>query len=156
MALVAAARAAWNAARAVEERRAGRDPSAQEPERVARRDLTAVREGIVQRVVRLRLSNVVALSDRSEAGEEAVRLAMAFDDRLLLSDLAADLHRAHQMLMTLYPQVSEVLIEETRRLHTHTETIAADDAPEDAFGALADRLADWSDAVRALSDQDQM
>ena len=153
LALVAAARTALATARSIRERREGRDPSAQEEPRTARADLAVLVGEIRTHVARLRLRSVVAGEPRSHAA----RLAQAFEDRLLLDDLARDAHRAHQKLLSLYPDVSEDAVEEARivadsaaRLATEPDALPADDsaAPTPAWLDLAERTADWLDALR--------
>ncbi|MEM6325788.1 MAG: hypothetical protein AAF791_01585 [Bacteroidota bacterium] len=153
LALVAAARTALEAARSIRERRDGRDPSEQEPPATARADLDALSSEIRGHVARLRLRSVIAHENR----RQAARLAQAFEDRLLLDDLARDTRRAHQKLLSLYPDVSEAVVEEARivadsatRLATEPDALPADDsaAASPAWLDLAERAADWLDALR--------
>lgn len=153
LALVAAARTALAAARSIRERREGRDPSAQEEPATARADLGLLVGEIGTHVARLRLRSVVAHEDLSRAA----RLAQAFEDRLLLDDLARDTRRAHQKLLSLYPEVGERVVEEARkvadaasRLATEPDALPADDsaAAAPAWLDLAERAADWLDVLR--------
>ena len=142
MALVAAARAALGAARGITDRRAGRDASEQEDEALARADLRAVASSIAELNVRLRL-RVVTGAPASEAAE----LAQAFEDRLLLDELAALLRRGHQKLLSLYPDVSEATVETTRQLAADAAWLSTADDYEPALGGLAREVADWLDAT---------
>ena len=144
MALVAAARAAVGAARSIVDRREGRDASEQEDERLARADLHVIASSIAELTVRLRL-RVATGTPETEAAE----LAQAFEDRLLLDDLARRLRLAHQKQLSLYPEVSEVLIETTRQLAADAARLSTADDYEMEWGELAIRVADWLDDVEA-------
>ncbi len=143
VALVAAARTALRAARSVADRRAGRDPSEQEAEAPARADLAALADGLSGLGVRLQLRAVTG-----EVGSEAAALAQAFEDRLLLDEVAQDARRAHQKLLSLYPVVPGGLVEEARQLATAAATAAYADDADSEMGPLARRLGDWLDEVR--------
>ena len=142
VALVAAARAALGTARSIGDRRAGRDPSAQEPEADARHDLAALRTELAGQVVRLRLRAVAGAPEG-----RAAALAQAFEDRLLLDDVARTLGRAHQKLLSLYPAVPEALVEATRQRAAAAARRATADAYDRGLGAFADRLADLADGL---------
>ncbi|MEM1054638.1 MAG: hypothetical protein AAGI52_03855 [Bacteroidota bacterium] len=153
LALVAAARTAFATARSIRERRDGRDPSGHEEPATARADLAVLVGEIGTHVARLRLRSVVA----NEPMSRAASLAQAFEDRLLLDDLARDTRRAHQKLLSLYPEVSESTVEEARivadsaaRLATEPDALPADDsaAAAPAWLDLAERAADWLDRLR--------
>lgn len=142
MALVAAARTALNAARSIGDRRAGRDPSAQEAETTVRDDLADLRHVLAEHVLRMRLRAVAATPEAPAAA-----LTQAFEDRLLLDDVARAVRRSHQKLLSLYPSVPEGVVEEARALTVEAERFAASDDGASAFGDLARRAADWLDAV---------
>ena len=142
MALVAAARAALGAARGITDRRAGRDASEQEDEALARADLRALASSVAELNVRLRL-RVVA----GTPGSEAAELAQAFEDRLLLDELAARLRLGHQKLLSLYPDVSEAIVETTRQLAADATRLSTADDYERALPGVARDVADWVDAV---------
>ncbi|GAB5537501.1 MAG: hypothetical protein Rubg2KO_37500 [Rubricoccaceae bacterium] len=142
MALVAAARAALGAARTIADRREGRDASEQEDERLARADLHSIASSIAELTVRLRLRVVTGTPET-----EAAALAQAFEDRLLLDDLSKRLRLAHQKQLSLYPEVSETLIETTRQLAADAARLSTADVYEQEWGELAIRVSDWLDAV---------
>ena len=146
LALVAAARAALAAARGIGDRRAGRDPSTQEPEAPVRADLAVLHRRLAGHVARLRLR--VVLGDLPDE-TPAAALARAFEDRLLLDDLARDARRAHQKLLSLYPDVTEKLVEEARVVAAAAARLATDpdEASVPAWGDLAERAADWLDLL---------
>ena len=142
MALVATARAALGTARQIAGRRAGRDPSEQEPPAPVRADLAALRAALAEQTVRLRLRAVVGLPETPAAA-----LAQQFEDRLLLDDVARTVRRAHQKLLSLYPDVPEEVVEEARLLGAEAERCALADDADVHFGPLARRTADWLEAL---------
>lgn len=142
MALVAAARTALNAARAIGDRRAGRDPSAQEAEGSVREDLSALRTALHEQILRLRIR---AIAPTPEAPVAA--LAQAFEDRLLLDDFARAVRRSHQKLLSLYPAVPETVVEEARMLGVEGERRALADLDEMDLGDLGRRAAAWLDEL---------
>lgn len=144
MTLVAALRAAYGASRQIADRRAGREPSAQEPEGAARADLDVLRAQAASLVVQLRLR---AVADAPDDG--AAALAQAFEDRVLVDDLGGVVRRAHQKLLSLYPAVPEDVVEEARRLALAAAVETEADRP--ALGDLARRAADWLDSLDAAS-----
>lgn len=142
VALVAAARAAVNAARSVADRRAGRDPSEQEPEAPVRIDLARLGDTLSESVVQMRL--------RIAAGAptgRAAALAQAFEDRIRLDDVATMLRRAHQKLLSLYPSVEDDLVEEARVLAAEAAARAVASDPEAGWDDFVARLSDWRDRL---------
>ena len=137
IALAATARTALAAARAVADRRAGRDASAQEDTPVARADLDALRAEVAAAAVQLRLRAAVAPPADPDA-----RLTQAFETRLVVADAARALALAHRKLLSLYPSVSAGAVEATRVLASETAALVAADVPD--LGALASRLAEWT------------
>ncbi len=153
LALVAAARTALAAARSIHERRAGADPTTLEAPEAAREDLGLLIADIGSHIARLRLRSVMAEAELSRAAS----LAQAFEDRLLLDDLARDARRAHQKLLSLHAEVPLAVIEEARivarsanHLATEPDALpASGDAPASPeWLDLAERAADWLDALR--------
>lgn len=140
IALVAAARTAAHAARQVADRRAGRDASDQQDAAPARAGLNGAQRDLAVALVRLRVRGAMAAPHDPTAA-----LVQAFEDRLVLDDVARGARRAHQSLLSLYPSVSEALAEDARRLAMDAAALAVADAP-DAAG-LTGRLADWLDRV---------
>jgi len=142
VALVAAARAALGVSRSIGDRRAGRDASAQEPEADVRTDLAVLRAELAEQVVRLRLRVVAGLPEG-----EAAALAQTFEDRLLLDDVGRTLALAHQKLLSLYPAVSEALVEEVRQRAAEAGRRATSDAYDRDLGRFAGHVADLADAL---------
>lgn len=141
VALVATIRTAFQAARAIDDRRAGRDPSAQEPEADVRADLEGLRRELAAQIIRLRLRVVAGAPDGPAA------LAQAFEDRALLDDLGRTLGVAHQKLLSLYPGVDEALVEAVRQVAAEARDRATADAYDRALAAFVSRTADLADAI---------
>ena len=142
VALVAAARAALNAARAVADRRAGRNASEQEPEGHVRADLADLRADLADQVVRLRLRAAVGAPE-----PRAAALAQAFEDRVLLDDTARTLARIHQKLLSLYPAVDAPLVEAVRQLAQAAGARAVADDHDRELASFAGRLAGLADRL---------
>ena len=134
--------------RAVRERRAGRDPSAQEADGVVRAWVPGARRELQEMAMRLRASLSYTRYHEQEHVEALVR---RFDDLLTLRRLAGLLHTLHQRLLSLYPAVSEALAEDARLLQAESAALldAEDDAFAGALPALLDRLQAFLEALRA-------
>lgn len=145
LALVAAARMAAHASRAVADRRAGRDASEQQAERPARDGLAAALRDLRILLVRLRVR--LASESSGPPADETAALVQAFEGRLVLDDVARAARRAHQTLLSLYPAVSADLAEGARRLALDAAALATADMPDAA--RLAADLAGWLDRVAA-------
>jgi len=143
-ALVAALRAALGVSRGIAARRAGEDPTEEEPEAPVRLYLWGAAERIGRLLVRLRLRAAAGVPEDPHAA-----LVQAFEDRLALADLAEELRVAHQRLLSLYPAVSEDLVEVVRRRHREARSLAEEDALDGDLGPFLERLADDLDALRA-------
>lgn len=137
-ALLATLRTANDVRHALAERRAGRDPSEQEDAPGVRAYLGAVLPELRGLVSRLRLSLVVVPDER-------VALVRAFEDRMMLQNLARDLHVVHQRLLSLYPDVPEDLVELARRQQVEAERLAGTSG--DFFAPV---LTAWLDRSVAL------
>jgi hypothetical protein len=143
-ALVAALRTALGVSRGIARRRAGEDPSADEPEGPVRAYLQTAAGRMGSLLVRLRL-RVAA----GAPGDAHAALVQAFEDHLALADLAEELRVAHQKLLSLFPAVDAVLVEAVRERHREAMGAAAADDLDAALGPLLERLADALDALRA-------
>lgn len=112
----------WHAAK---ERRAGRDPSAQEAAAVVRPYLRGAQREVGEMVMRLQAS----LAHAEEADEDAVTaLVRRFDDLLTLGRLARLMQTVHQRLLSLYPDVPEALVESARRVQSEAAALLKVDA----------------------------
>lgn len=119
----------WYAAK---ERREGYDPVAQEEAAIVAPWLFAARRELQERTMRLRASLVYA---RYHEEDHTARLVRRFDDLMTLGRIGRLLHLMHQRLLSLYPDVSEALVEEVRLLEkTCSDLAGADD--EDYYTLL--------------------
>lgn len=163
MALLATLQTAWTVKGAIGERRAGRDPAAQQSADDARSYLAEAARELTRLHMQLLMAKVQAarplpsassqsdglppdgLPPDGKPGDEnpepparGQRVAMVrqFDVLMKLRRTGRLLHSAHQRLMSLYPAVSEELVEEARRCRGELSTLdAVDDASgEDRFG----------------------
>ncbi len=136
--LLSTLRTAVEVRHAIAERRAGRDPSEQEDAPSVEAYLREAVPALQSLLARLRISLVV------ERAEDAA-FVQAFEDRLVLSRLARELHVVHQRLLSLYPAVPESLVEEARLRQQEAERLVA------ASGAGFERvLTQWVDRTAAF------
>lgn len=135
LALVASLRAAVTAARAVADRRAGRDPSEEQPADAARAGLAEAVARLQAGLVRLRVRLAVGAPEETTAA-----LVQAFEDRLLVADLAHDLHRAHQHLLSLFPAVEAGLVETVRLTHAEAQSLGETEDLETAAAPFVETL----------------
>ncbi len=127
------------------ERRAGRDPSAQEPRPVVVPYLRTAARELQALLMQLMLSHVNVRYDHDEALALIVR---HFDERMKWQRAVRLLQGMHQRLLSLYPDVSEELVEEARVVYRDAEAMLDRDleAFVDALGSLLERglsLAAW-------------
>lgn len=147
MALLATLTTAEDVRSAIDERRAGRDPSAQEPQQVAVPYLRTAAGELQTLLMQLLMSHVNLRHDHDEALAVAVR---HFDERMKLRRVVRLLQGMHQRLLSLYPEVSEQLVEEARVVHRDAETLLDSDVEVfvDQLGAMLERglsLAAWTE-----------
>lgn len=112
----------------IERRRTGRDPTAQEEAAYVRAYLSEAADRLDEGFIRLLIHQVCAPQ------RDAVR---HMDQLLLVQRLGRELHLVHQRLLSLYPYVSEGLVEEVRLLERQCDNFSevssdssADDIPE--------------------------
>lgn len=126
MTLLATLSTAEDVRASVADRRAGRDPAAQTPDGVARVRLQTTGESLMDVLMQLVLSR--APLERQEEGDMA-RAVRQFD-RLMKVQRAERLVKSmHQHLLSLYPDVSEPLVEEARHVHGDLRALLDPDAP---------------------------
>ena len=131
MTLLATLSTAATVRESVAERRAGRDPSAQEPADRAATRLRNAGGTLMDLLMQMALSRV-PLEQREKEGK--LSHAVRHFDLLLKLRRAERLTQAmHQHLLSLYPDVSEALVEEARLTHDTIERFL-DTAPVDADG----------------------
>jgi hypothetical protein len=138
VALLSTLRTAAHVHRQMAERRAGRDPSEQEQGAPARAYLREALQTLEPLLARLRFYAAVG----AERGDEVQH----FEARLALLEAAREVHRVHQRLLSLYPDVSADLAEHARRIQSDFARLLEDDgdgfaaalavATDDAFACL--------------------
>jgi hypothetical protein len=131
MTLMATLSTAADVHHTVSERRAGRDPSAQEPTEVAAPRLKEAAATLQDLLMQL-LLNHATLRYRSDQHLAAV--VRHFDERMKVQRVARLLQEMHQRLLSLYPEVSEELVEEARIVLGRSETLI--DSEGETFGVL--------------------
>ena len=99
----------WQAAR---ERRAGRDPSAQEAAVFVRRYLRRA-AGELQALL-MQLQAALIQTERAEEDGHVAALVRRYHDLMTLREAAEHLKIIHQRLLSLYPAVDDALVEEAR------------------------------------------
>ncbi len=152
MTLLATLQTAFDVWQGVEGRRAGRDPSVQEPPEVTRPYLRVAADALQE--LRLQLAAGRMLARRAVSASEQVALGRTGEASLAASVRHFDLlmkprhtervlQGAHQRLMSLYPEVEEALVEEVREAHHAAERLldAEGDAFLDALPIFLNRLA---------------
>lgn len=136
MTLLASLSTAAEVCTSLAERRAGRDPSAQEPvDRAAIRLRSAGRE-LMDLLMQLALSRV-PLAESDDRLATAVR---HFDLLMKLRRSERLVQEMHQRLLSLYPDVSEELVEEARILRLEMDEVLATVASDTDGPHLSDVL----------------
>lgn len=138
MTLLATLSTAEEVRESVAERRAGRDPAAQTPSDLATARLLEARETLLELLMQLVLGRVPL--EREEEGKLAH--AVRHFDLLMKLRRAERLVKAmHQNLLSLYPEVSESLLEEAREVHQEIRGLLDLESVEDEnISALPDLL----------------
>ena len=132
MTLLATLSTAAEVREAVQDRRRGRDPAAQAPSDVATARLHEARQSLMDLLMQLVLGQVPLERHEEHTLGHAVR---HFDLLMKLRRAARLAKTMHQHLLSLYPEVSEELVEEARHVHRHLATLSSgapaedDDAP---------------------------
>ena len=130
---------------AIQERISGRDPSDQEQAAFVRPILIMAAEPLRSLLFQLRASVVHAKHQDEEFVAAQVR---RFGDLMRLRRTARMLNRVHQRLLSLYPEVSEALVEEARDMQQQcVALLESDDAPFldelDRFVEKGVAFSDW-------------
>jgi hypothetical protein len=112
---------------AIAERRAGRDPSAQEPTPRAEAALKTAGDDLMDLLMQMMFGRV-HLEHRAEA--ESAEVVRHFDLLMKLRRAGRLVHAMHQRLLSLYPDVSEELAEEARQVHDEIQTLVDDGREE--------------------------
>jgi len=130
MTLLATLSTAATVGESVAERRAGYDPAAQEPAARATARLRSAGRSLMNLLMQLALSRVPLTDDQEGHLPHAVR---HFDLLLKLRRVERLTQSMHQHLLSLYPAVSEALVEEARVTHDEVDRLM-DMALTDAEG----------------------
>jgi hypothetical protein len=130
MTLLATLSTAATVREGVEKRRSGLDPSAQEPADRAATRLRNAGRTLMDLLMQMALSRVPIEQQDDGQLSHAVR---HFDLLLKLRRAERLTQAMHQHLLSLYPDVSEALVEEARKMHDEIEQFL-DTAPTDADG----------------------
>lgn len=123
----------WHAAK---ERRAGRDPSEQEAAAEVRSYLNTAIGELQALLLQLRASLIAGLT---EEAPPVSRLVRRFNDLMTLRQVSGLLQVIHQRLLSLYPDVSERLVEEARVLYQDSGLLL--DVDESLFGTTVEPFA---------------
>lgn len=135
MTLLATLSTAAEVREGVRERHAGRDPSAQAPIDVASARLHDVRGTLMDLLMQLMLGQIPL--DRHD-GHDLAHAVRHFDLLMKLRRAERLTQAMHQHLLSLYPEVSEELVEEARRVHDQIEALLDTDSAEGEQFVLSD------------------
>jgi len=113
MSLLSTLSSALEVANAIRERREGRDPSDQQTTELVLPRLEENADELEARLGAIRTSLIAGERDDTRGG---VALVRHMNLLLLLASVARGLHLIHQRLMSLYPAVTEDLVEDARHL----------------------------------------
>lgn len=137
MTLLATLSTAAEVREAVEERRTGRDPAAQAPSDVAQVRLHEARRRLMDLLMHLVLGQVPLERQEEHDLGHAVR---QFDLLMKLRRAARLTKTMHQHLLSLYPEVSEELVEEARRVHDQLAGLGEGAPVEEETRSLPDTV----------------
>jgi hypothetical protein len=126
MTLLAALSTAEEVRASMAERRAGRDPSAQAPPDLAAARLHDAGETLMDLLMQLVLGQVPEQGDE----EELAHAVRHFDRLMKLRRAERLVQTMHQHLLSLYPEVSESLVEEARHVQREIEALADTATPD--------------------------
>jgi len=122
MTLLASLSTAADLHEAVRERRRGRDPAAQAPTDIVAARLEKTRATLEDLLMQLMLGHASLDPEGSPTPALAVR---TFDLLMKVRRVERLLKMMHQHLLSLYPEVSEQLVEEARHTHDEAATVLA-------------------------------
>lgn len=133
MTLLATLSTATDLRHSVAERRAGRDPAAQEPPERA----TAAVRLAASELMDLGMHLLMGRGHRIHQEEDAFpAIVRHFDLLMKLRQAKHRLHKLHQHLLSLYPDVSEALVEDVREVHHDVDALVQDGRMEDVLPEL--------------------
>lgn len=126
------------------ERRQGRDPSSQEDSELAGRWIRAAAHEIEEYLLSLRAGRILLERDDAEGSHAHSR---RMSEVMILNHLVRLFQVVHQRLLSLYPAVSEELVEDSRLLHA--ECTALRDGEADSIGPFVARVQRFCDDLFA-------
>ena len=126
MSLLATLSTAEEVRTSMAERRAGRDPSAQAPPDLATARLHDAGETLMDLLMQLVLGQVPERDDE----EDLAHAVRHFDLLMKLRRAERLVTTMHQHLLSLYPDVSEELVEEARHVHGELESLLDTEAAD--------------------------
>jgi sulfite reductase beta subunit-like hemoprotein len=135
MTLLATLSTAEEVRESMAERRAGRDPSAQAPTDLATARLHEAGDTLMDLLMQLVLGQVPQEDD-----EQLARAVRHFDLLMKLRRAERLVTTMHQHLLSLYPDVSEALVEEARHVHGEIDALLDVDSVAASPQALPDVL----------------
>ena len=138
MTLLATLSTAEDVRRSIADRRAGHDPAAQEQPDVATAHLHTAGTQLMDLLMQLMLGRM-HIAHQDERPLAAV--VRHFDVMMKLRQAERLLHQVHQRLLSLYPDVSDALVEEAREVHADVYRLLDADAETllDALDPLVER-----------------
>ena len=136
MVLMSTLATAADVMQAMRERRQGRDPSEQEPAHAAGAFLRQAIRELQDALISLRATLVAA--DVADA-PYSVTATRRLNVILMLHSLSRLLHGIHQRLLSLYPEVTEDLVEETRSLESACRHLLVSNADYEIVSLFVDR-----------------
>lgn len=147
MTLLASLSAATEVKYRIEERKAGRDASSQEDEEFATSFLLEAEDELRTSLVNLRAGFILYEYDSEDAVSTSIR---RFSDLSQLQSMCSHLQRMHQRMLSLYPNISEDLVEEARKLIASCESLLELDEDQYKKGAplFAQRALQFCDNLR--------
>lgn len=132
MTLLATLSAATEVKYRLEERKAGRDASTQEDKDFAISFLTEAEDELRASLVNLRSGFILYGSDSEDVVATSVR---RFSDLSRLRSMCSLLQHMHQRMLSLYPSISEELVEEARLLVSECESLLEQEEGSFKIGA---------------------
>jgi len=136
MTLLATLSTAEEVRESMAERRAGRDPSAQAPPDLAAARLHGAGETLMDLLMQLVLGQVPERDD----DEDLAHAVRHFDLLMKLRRAERLVTTMHQHLLSLYPDVSEELVEEARHVHGEIDALLDTESTDESPPALPDVL----------------
>ena len=104
------------------ERKAGRDPSAENDASVVQPELAEISTTLRTLAFQLESSTILTSPEEADATQSQAFTVQRYVDLMRLQKVGQLLHRLHQHLLSLYPTIDEVMAEEARLLENACNT----------------------------------